>query len=79
MHIIALFEEYAVYNQIRTVNANRFIALKEGNNVVECMIDKDITGQRRSRFLTCFLFWKKESAIKLLFFDAVVILYLMAK
>lgn len=42
MHIITLFEEYAVYNQIRTVNANRFIALKEGNNVVECMIDKDI-------------------------------------
>ena len=33
---------YAVYNQIRTVNANRFIALKEGNNVVECMMDKDI-------------------------------------
>jgi mRNA-degrading endonuclease toxin of MazEF toxin-antitoxin module len=29
---------YAVFNQIRTVNASRFIALKEGSKVVECPI-----------------------------------------
>ena len=30
---------YAVYNQIRTVNADRFIALKEGNRVKECQME----------------------------------------
>lgn len=30
---------YAVYNQIRTVNANRFIALKEGGAVKECQME----------------------------------------
>lgn len=30
---------YAVFNQIRTVNASRFIALKEGGDVIECSID----------------------------------------
>lgn len=33
---------YAVFNQIRTVNANRFIALKEGNTVKECQMDKTL-------------------------------------
>jgi len=33
-------DTYAVFNQIQTVNSNRFIALKEGNNVIECMMDK---------------------------------------
>lgn len=32
-------ETYAVYNQVRTVNANRFISLKQGTNVVESKID----------------------------------------
>ncbi|MBR0575891.1 type II toxin-antitoxin system PemK/MazF family toxin [Proteiniclasticum sp. BAD-10] len=30
---------FAVINQIRTVNVDRFIALKEGNNAIECPID----------------------------------------
>lgn len=33
---------YAVFNQIRTLNASRFIALKEGNCVVECPIDVNL-------------------------------------
>lgn len=33
---------YAVFNQVRTVNASRFIALKEGSCIVECPIDKDL-------------------------------------
>jgi len=33
---------YAVFNQIRTVNASRFIALKEGSCVVECPMDMGI-------------------------------------
>ena len=33
---------YAVYNQIRTVNANRFIALKEGGTVKECQMEKTL-------------------------------------
>ena len=33
---------YAVFNQIRTVNASRFIALKEGSNVIECPIDSNV-------------------------------------
>lgn len=33
---------YAVLNQIRTVNASRFIALKEGSSVVECPMDMGI-------------------------------------
>lgn len=33
---------YAVFNQIRTVNASRFIALKEGKSVIECPIDKGV-------------------------------------
>lgn len=35
-------DTYAVYNQIRTVNANRFIALKEGGAVKECEMEKNI-------------------------------------
>lgn len=35
-------ETYAVYNQIRTVNADRFIALKEGGEIKECEMEKDI-------------------------------------
>ncbi len=34
-------ETYAVYNQIRTVNASRFIKLKEGQNVIESKIDDE--------------------------------------
>jgi len=30
---------YAVFNQIRTVNASRFIALKEGGDIIECPIE----------------------------------------
>lgn len=33
---------YAVFNQIRTVNANRFIALKKGGTVKECKMDKTL-------------------------------------
>lgn len=35
-------ETYAVFNQIRTVNADRFIALKEGGIVKECEMEKNI-------------------------------------
>ena len=35
-------DTYAVYNQIRTVNADRFIALKEGSAVKECPMEKYI-------------------------------------
>lgn len=33
-------DTYAVYNQVRTVNADRFIALKEGSAVKECPMEK---------------------------------------
>lgn len=33
---------YAVFNQIRTVNASRFIALKEGGSVIECPMKKSV-------------------------------------
>lgn len=33
---------YAVFNQIRTVNASRFIALKEGGNVVEVKLEEGV-------------------------------------
>jgi uncharacterized protein YifN (PemK superfamily) len=36
---------YAVYNQIRTVNADRFIALKEGNNRIQSRIDNKVFNQ----------------------------------
>lgn len=32
---------YAVYNQVRTVNASRFISLKEGGTVVEALFPQD--------------------------------------
>lgn len=35
-------ETYAVFNQIRTVNADRFIVLKEGGAIKECEMEKDI-------------------------------------
>lgn len=35
-------DTYAVYNQVRTVNADRFIALKEGSTVKECQMEKSI-------------------------------------
>ena len=35
-------ETYAVFNQIRTVNADRFIALKEGGMIKDCEMEKDI-------------------------------------
>ena len=35
-------DTYAVYNQVRTVNADRFIALKEGSAVKECLMEKYI-------------------------------------
>lgn len=35
-------DTYAVYNQVRTVNADRFIALKEGRAVKECQMEKHI-------------------------------------
>lgn len=35
-------DTYAVYNQVRTVNADRFIALKEGSAVKECQMEKNI-------------------------------------
>ena len=34
-------DTYAVFNQIRTVNASRFISLKEGSNVIQSNIDDD--------------------------------------
>ena len=36
------YETYAVYNQIRTVNVDRFIALKEGSLIKECEMEKDV-------------------------------------
>lgn len=36
---------YAVFNQIRTVNSNRFITLKEGDSVVECPIEETVFSQ----------------------------------
>lgn len=35
-------DTYAVYNQVRTVNAARFIALKEGGAVKECEMEKSV-------------------------------------
>ena len=35
-------DTYAVYNQVRTVNADRFIALKEGGSVKECEMEKSM-------------------------------------
>ena len=35
-------DTYAVYNQVRTVKADRFIALKEGSAVKECPMEKYI-------------------------------------
>lgn len=35
-------DTYAVYNQVRTVNSNRFIALKEGSAVKECPMEKHV-------------------------------------
>lgn len=35
-------DAYAVFNQIRTVNASRFIALKEGTNVVQSKINDEV-------------------------------------
>lgn len=32
---------YAVFNQVRTVNANRFISLKEGGTVIEARLPQD--------------------------------------
>lgn len=32
---------YAVFNQLRTVNASRFIALKEGSKVIEAVFPQD--------------------------------------
>ncbi len=34
-------DTYAVFNQVRTVNAGRFISLKEGGTVVEAMFPQD--------------------------------------
>lgn len=35
-------DTYAVYNQVRTVNSDRFIALKEGGAVKECEMEKSV-------------------------------------
>lgn len=35
-------DTYAVYNQIRTVNANRFISLKEGSVIKECKMETKV-------------------------------------
>ena len=35
-------DTYAVFNQIRTLNADRFIALKEGANIIESKIDSEV-------------------------------------
>lgn len=35
-------DTYAVYNQVRTVNADRFIALKEGSVIKECKMEMHI-------------------------------------
>lgn len=35
-------DTYAVFNQIRTVNASRFISLKEGSTVIESSIDDSV-------------------------------------
>lgn len=35
-------DTYAVYNQVRTVNADRFITLKEGSTVKECQMEKEV-------------------------------------
>lgn len=34
-------DTYAVFNQVRTVNASRFIALKEGNSVIDALLSQD--------------------------------------
>ena len=34
-------DTYAVFNQVRTVNANRFISLKEGSTVIEALFPED--------------------------------------
>lgn len=39
---LKLNDTYAVYNQVRTVNADRFITLKEGSAVKECQMEKHI-------------------------------------
>lgn len=35
-------ETYAVFNQIRTVNASRFISLKEGDKIIDVNIDDEL-------------------------------------
>lgn len=35
-------DTYAVFNQIRTVNASRFISLKEGTSIIESKIDDEV-------------------------------------
>lgn len=35
-------DTYAVYNQVRTVNSDRFIALKEGGAVKKCEMEKSV-------------------------------------
>lgn len=35
-------DTYAVFNQVRTINANRFISLKEGTVIKECRLDKPV-------------------------------------
>lgn len=35
-------DTYAVFNQIRTVNASRFISLKEGSDVIDAKIEDDL-------------------------------------
>ena len=34
-------DTYAVFNQVRTVNASRFISLKEGSTVIEARLEQD--------------------------------------
>ena len=38
-------DTYAVFNQVRTVNASRFISLKEGRSIVEAQLPQDIFHQ----------------------------------
>lgn len=58
---------YAVFNQIRTVNASRFISLKEGVKVIESKIDDEIFYNLLSLGIKDLLFdVQQDERIKLL-------------
>lgn len=60
-------ETYAVFNQIRTVNANRFIALKEGSISIQAKLEDDIVMKLLSLGINEILFnLEQEKKLKLL-------------